>query len=591
MASSPASVSLADYLFARLRQLGVGSIHGVPGDFNLKLLDHVEPAGLHWVGNCNELNAGYAADGYARIKGMGALITTFGVGELSAINAIAGAYAERAPVVHVVGTPPRATQDSRLLVHHTFNDGEYRRFAQMHALVTVAQADLRDLRTAPDQIDHALRQCLLQSRPVYITLPDDMVGSPVSSANLAAAIELPESVASGAQDDTLLEQILERMYAARQPIILVDGETRSLNMTAEVQQLIRATRWPTWVSGFAKGLVDETPSHFHGVYRGAYGDPRVKAFVDAADLVLCFGPHFSSTNSFGYTSVPNPAATISFGDQIKCGDDVFRDVPAKDALARLLQRLDTARLEETYRTYPDLPRDSTVPIQSLPGGQAVSQDRLWRVLAGFLQPGDIVMAETGTAGYGCRDLALPPRAHMFVPVTWLSIGYMLPAAQGAALAQRELGQGQGQGQGKAQVSSSGGGPAVVQSGRTILLIGDGSFQMTVQELGTIVREKLDVVVFLLNNDGYTIERCIHGLAQPYNDVAPWRYLQAPSFFGAPADVFTATVKTWGDLDQVLRSPQMAHGSGLRMVEIVLDREDVPSGPLLEMMKRQKLAAV
>src|SRR4051794_27575791 len=159
----PSTITLAEYLFIRLRQLGVGAIHGVPGDYNLTLLDYVEPTGLLWVGNANELNAGYAADGYARIKGVGALVTTFGVGELSAINAIAGAFTERAAVVHIVGTPPRASQDGRLKIHHTFNDGEYRRFGLMAAQVTVAQANLRDPRTCPEQIDEVLRQCLIHS--------------------------------------------------------------------------------------------------------------------------------------------------------------------------------------------------------------------------------------------------------------------------------------------------------------------------------------------------------------------------------------------------------------------------------------------
>ena len=160
------TVKLAEYLFQRLVQLGIGSVHGVPGDFNLTLLDYVEPAGLNWIGNANELNAGYAADGYARIKGISALVTTFGVGELSAINAIAGAYAERAAVVHIVGTPPRSTQDGRVKVHHTFADGNFTRFAEMAKHVTVAQASLRDPRSAPEQIDQILVQCLLHSRPV-----------------------------------------------------------------------------------------------------------------------------------------------------------------------------------------------------------------------------------------------------------------------------------------------------------------------------------------------------------------------------------------------------------------------------------------
>lgn len=147
------TVKLGDYLFTRLLQLGVTDIFGVPGDYNLRLLDYVVPAGLHWVGNCNELNAAYAADGYGRIKGLSALVTTFGVGELSAANGIAGAYGERSPVVHIVGTPPRPLQSTRALMHHTFSDGEYGRFSAMAIHITAAQTKVTDTTTAPDKID------------------------------------------------------------------------------------------------------------------------------------------------------------------------------------------------------------------------------------------------------------------------------------------------------------------------------------------------------------------------------------------------------------------------------------------------------
>lgn len=112
-------VNVAEYLFTRLRQLGCTSLHGLPGDFNLLALDYVVPSGLLWVSSCNELNAAYAADAYGRVRGLGAIMTTFGVGELSAINGIAGAFAELAPVVHIVGTPNRASQAGGLMLHHT----------------------------------------------------------------------------------------------------------------------------------------------------------------------------------------------------------------------------------------------------------------------------------------------------------------------------------------------------------------------------------------------------------------------------------------------------------------------------------------
>lgn len=563
----PSTVKLAEYLFQRLTQLGIGSVHGVPGDFNLTLLDYVEPAGLNWVGNANELNAGYAADAYARIKGISALITTFGVGELSAINAIAGAYAERAALVHIVGTPPRATQDGRVLIHHTFADGNFIRFAQMSKHVTVAQISLRDPRTAPEQIDHVLVQCLLHSRPVYIEIPVDLVAVPVFSERLQQKLELPQPI-WGYSQETAVNAVLEKLHAAKQPIILVDGEIRPMGVVSELQELTNRTGWPTWTTGFAKGLLDETPPNFHGIYRGKWEEQATRTFFEGADVVLCFGAHFSTTNSWGGTSLPDSANTIFFSDtEIRVGSQTFRDVTSRQALPALLQALDIDKIHQ-YKQYPTLRQDQVVSVQDTEQSGPITQDKAWKVLATFVREGDIVMGETGTPGYGAREMRLPPNTRLFTPVTWLSIGYMLPAAQGAALAQRERSNGK-------------------KPGRTILLIGDGSFQMTVQELGTIIKENLNVVIFLINNDGYTIERCIHGVDEKYNDVARWRYLESLSFFGANKSAFTATARTFGELGEILRDERLSDGEGVRMVEVFMGKEDAPEGPLKDMIDAQR----
>jgi len=567
------TIPLAEYLFRRLGQLGVGSIHGVPGDYNLTLLDYVEPSGLLWVGNANELNAAYAADGYSRIKGLGALVTTFGVGELSAINAIAGAYTERAPVVHIVGIPARESHDSRLLIHHTFNDGEYKRFAQMHAHVTVAQTRLWDPRTSPQQIDDVLRQCLRHSRPVYLEFPVDLVSAPVDEKRLELPLEGVHEISLNPELDNVLAKILSKIYNAKQPIILVDGEIRPMGVVDIAQKLVEATNWPTWASAFGKGLLDETVPNFHGIYQGRFDNPEVQTFVKEADLILCLGPHFSSTNTFAYTSIPRAEVTISFTDtQVDLGNDLYRDIPAKQILTRLIEDLDASKLQ-SVGPYPNLPHEYKVSFSEVASDQPLSQDKLWRILANFVRPGDIVLGETGTAGYGVREMPLPKHTRLFTPVTWLSIGYMLPGAQGAALAQRELSE-----------SSNYFG---IENARTILFIGDGSFQMTAQELATIIHHNLNVVVVLLNNDGYTIERCIHGRNQKYNGVTPWRYLEAPSFFGAPKDAYTSRATTWGELNEIMNDDRVKDGKGLRMIELMVDREDAPKGPLLHLLEVQK----
>lgn len=572
-----ASISLADYLFTRLRQLGVGAVHGVPGDYNLELLDYVKPAGLVWVGNANELNAAYAADGYARIKGIGALVTTFGVGELSAINAIAGSYTEFAPVVHIVGTPPRASQDGRRLIHHTFADGEYGRFAQMSSHVTVAQTSLWDPRTCADQIDTVLSECILHSRPVYIQVPTDLVSASLPSDRLKRPISSPvDEPAANSARDAALERILDRIHSAEKAVIIADGECRPLRIVDKVQEIIDATKWPTWTTAFGKGLFDETRPNFHGVYTGKFDEDIVQETINQADLVLFFGPHLSSTNTYAYTAIPSPQTTILIkGNQVDIGTETFRDVPATFIASRLSQCIDLSKITRN-EPYPRLSRDWSEPIDNLVGNQStIRQDKLWRTLANILRPGDIVLGETGTSGYGVREMPLPPNTRVFTPVTWLSIGFMLPAAQGAAMAQREL------------IESSeyhGINPGDAQ---TILLIGDGSFQMTAQEMATIIRHNLDVLVVLINNDGYTIERCIHGLKQEYNDISTWRYLEAPRLFGAKDDTYTASARTYAELAEVLKHDKIKSSGGLRMVEIFLDREDAPKGPLSHMMETQR----
>ncbi|KAJ4376783.1 hypothetical protein N0V86_006901 [Didymella sp. IMI 355093] len=575
----PETVKLAEYLFARLKQLGASAVHGVPGDFNLDLLDYVEPSGLLWVGNANELNAGYAADGYSRIRGIGALVTTFGVGELSAINAIAGAYAERAPVVHIVGTPNRATQDAQVRVHHTFNDGNFRRFGQMHAHVTVAQTSLRDPLTAPLEIDRVLQQCLIHSRPVYIEVPVDLVGASVRSANLQNLIALPEPLETPALDD-VLSQVFDRLYTAKRPVILFDGECRALHISKDVQSFIKATNLPTWTTSYGRGLIDESIANFHGVYKGSFDDQSVQDFFEQADLVLIFGPHFSTTNSYALTAKPKSDISIVFSDtEIEIGSKVFRDIPARLGVSKLLAQLDASKLAQYQAS--DLQSLTWQQTQSptfsnVTKDEAISHSELWGLFTPFIRSGDIVMGETGTSGYGVREMRTPPNVRIFAPVTWLSIGYMLPAAQGAALAQRQM-----------QEQANGAASDEAKCGRTILFIGDGSLQMTIQEISTIIRHNLDVIIVVLNNDGYTIERAIHGLNEGYNDVAPWRYLGAPNFFGAKEGAFTASARTWSELEAVLANKKLSDGAGLRMIELLLDREDVPKGPLTMLMSKEQ----
>jgi pyruvate decarboxylase len=570
--STPETVQIATYLFGRLRQLGVRSIFGVPGDFNLRLLDYVEPCGLQWVGNCNELNAAYAADGYGRVGGLGALITTFGVGELSAINGIAAAYAEKAPVIHIVGTPARESQNSRLLLHHTFADGDFRRFAAMHAHVTAAQCNLSDPRTAPEQIDWILQQALIHSRPVYLEVPDDLVSAMVPTSRLTTSrISVPDFPKT-ASEPLVVQRVLERVYAAKRPMILVDGESRPMKILSEMEELVRVLGWPTWTTPFGKGLINEQLPNIQGVYMGPYGSSKDQEYFQSADLILDIGSHHSDTNTQIFTTIPSKAASISFTEGIiRMEGGIHRDVSCKRILKQILAELDRSRIP-TVEAPPKL----TVSLDHLKSSDTINQEYFYRFVNPILRENDIVLTETGTASHGGRAFVLQPNTPFFSAITWLSIGYMLPATLGAGLARRDV-QNLGNSSGTASATE-----------RVVLFIGDGSLQMTVQEISTMIHNKLNAIIFIINNDGYTIERAIHGRNQAYNGVAVWRNLQALNFFGADStqaetNVFSA--RNWGELEAVMKSKTLIEGSGVRLVEVFMERDDCP-GALEVLMKNQ-----
>jgi pyruvate decarboxylase len=487
-------VNLVEYLFYRLRQLGVCSVHGVPGDFNLTALDYIKPAGLHWVGNSNELNAGYAADGYARIKGLSALMTTSGVGELSALNAIAGGYAEKVPIVHIVGTPPTNLQDQNTILHHSLGDGNLRIYASIYEKFTCAQANLRDIARAPILIDETLRKCLWYSRPVYIELPVDMVKVPIPALRLKTAIDLSLSPSEVfGIEQIVVKELLHVIYSASQPLIILDGWVLRYGLEQEADEIVRLTRFPTVTTPFGKGTVNESYPNFCGIYAGAAGSPEFMQWVNGCDLVIRLAPLNADTNTYGFTTLTNRKITIEIQhSEINIREGTYSKLNVKSVLRETLSRLDPSKL--AYNGPCDhLRRLNMTEIKEPPSRtEPITQDIFWRYVSRIFSPGDILVTETGTTYAGSCDFALPPQTTIISSALWLSIGYALGACSGAALAQREMVE-----------------QGLRMEGRTILFEGDGSFQMTAQAISDIIRNRLNLIIFIINNDGYTIERWVY----------------------------------------------------------------------------------
>jgi pyruvate decarboxylase len=285
------TIPLGRYLWERIKQIGISKVFGVPGDFNLTLLDHIyDVEGLDWVGNTNELNAAYAADGYARVKkGAGCVVTTHGVGELSALNAIAGSMTEQVKVIHVVGQTSLTMQKNKMMIHHSIgSQPDHQVFNRASVGFRVAAAELQSELAATEKIDETLRQCFVKSGPVYIFVPIDLVDKQVPSKALETPLNL-EPVFDTEVVAEATNAILDLVYASKHPSIFVDCLVHRHNAIKEATELVDKLNVLVYTSNMGKGIIDETHPNYLGVYNGQISAPGVESAVEASDTVLLLG--------------------------------------------------------------------------------------------------------------------------------------------------------------------------------------------------------------------------------------------------------------------------------------------------------------
>ena len=543
-ASAETGYTVGDYLLDRLAELGVTEIFGVPGDYQLEFLDHiVAHPRIRWVGGANELNAGYAADGYGRLRGMAALVTTFGVGELSAANAVAGSYAEHVPVVHIVGAPSKDTQGARRVVHHTLGDGDFEHFLRMSREITCAQANLVPA-TATREIDRVLSEVYEQKRPGYLLIATDVARFPVEPPTAA----LPR-YAGGTSPRalTLFTEAAAELIGDHRLTVLADLLVHRLGCVDALNTLLAADTVPHATLMWGKSLVDESSPDFLGVYAGAASQEPVRRAIEDAPVLVTAGVVFTDMVSGFFTQRIDAARTIDIGvNQSVIAGHVYAPLDMAAALTAITSIL----AERGIRSAPLPPTPAPAPGNPPDRDQSLTQESLWDRLSQALTPGNVVLADQGTSFYGMAGHRLASGVTFIGQPLWGSIGYTLPAALGAGLAERDR--------------------------RTVLLIGDGAAQLTIQELGAFAREGLAPVLVVVNNNGYTVERAIHGESAYYNDIVGWRWTDLPRVLGAH-NVLAVRVSTYGELDDALAAAAAAQDR-MVLIEAVVAQMDIP--PLL-----------
>jgi TPP-dependent 2-oxoacid decarboxylase len=544
MKVSPLTTTVAEYLISRLKTIGIRHIFGVPGDYVLKLMDYIVESPIELINTCNELNAGYAADAYGRLNGVGALCVTYGVGGLSLVNALAGAYAEEVPLIVISGAPKTSARGNHLLMHHT--TGDYNLQQSIFEKVTVAAVTITNPNQAADKIDDAITACLRYKRPVYIEIPVDIVTQPCVvpvSLNVPSAAEsLRNSIGEKAYRPSLEEAVneaVEWLEQSQSPVILAGVELHRYDIAEQLQKLVEVTGYPIATTLLGKSNLSEMHPQFIGTYVGGLSRDYVRQRVETADCILCLGAIMSDINLGGYTAHLDDSKLINANSEtVKIKHHYYSPIYLGDFIEGLIHKLQhrddktlnihsaAEALEDSFEVQPE---------------SALTNARFYQRMNSFIEENYTIIAETGDAILATIDLLIHQNTHYIAQAFYMSIGYSLPACLGASLA--------------------------LPKNRVVLFIGDGSFQMTCQELSTIIRLGLNPIIFLINNDGYTIERMIHD--NTYNDIQPWKYHQLPQVFG---DCFSCEVRTEAELETALETAK-ANINQPSFIEVHLDRFD------------------
>src|SRR5579863_4945995 len=486
------AASVADYIVERLAAEGIDHCFGVAGDYLFPICDAVDSSTkVKWVGCANELNASYAADGYARIRGAAMLATTYGVGELSAMNGVMGAKAERSLVFHVVGMPSYQHQRVHKITHHTLGDGVFGNFVHLSGNAACCHAVINP-ENCVVEMERVIAEARRDHRPAYIAVPSDYAQAPVVPADVKP-IELRSNEAALQK---AMAVIAERINKAKSVVVFPAFTISRLGLQKQAQKAVEALGCPFATTLMEKCVIDESHPQFAGLYAGAMSDPKTRQIVEGSDLVLDLGGvNLNDITTAAYSARLDLSRFITVGlNDVRIGDEVIAGVRLADVLAEL------AKLKPPSAPYRGTPQ-GLAPVNGKPSDK-ITMDALYPRYAAFLRAGDTIVLETGSTSPGITPMILPDGVRVEAQVLWGSIGWATPAAFGVALADPDR--------------------------RTVLVTGDGSHQLTANDIGAMGRYRAKPVIILLNNSMYGIEEVLsEQQGHVYDFLAPWNYYELP----------------------------------------------------------------
>lgn len=530
-------ITVADYLIQELSKLGIKDIFGLPGDYNFNILYAIDDnPETNWIGCTNELNAGYAADGYARINGYGALVTTFGVGELSAMNAIAGSFAENIPVIHIVGSPKTKFIEKNALIHHNFLNPDYYAFERAFSNVTETTAFL-NAENAKSEIDRILTVFVNTNRPVYVSIPVD-----ICKVEIENHPKIERNKSDAEILDKAVEHALRLIENSKKPVILGDVLVKRFKARSEFAKFLEKTQFPVSNLLMGKGLIEAENKMYLGTFLSQYENLLAYDALNESDCLISVGVINSDLNTYRLGLPCVPADHIEIQGQYTIVENTrYDNILMKDVLTLLTEKVQ-ARNIVIGEKKPSFDKSAE------PDDTKLSINYIFPRLQEFLQPNDIVFVETGILPHGFAPVRLPKNTEVNTQTLWGSIGWATPAGFGAQVAAKDR--------------------------RAIIITGEGSHQLTVQEISTVMRQGLRPIYIVLNNAGYTIERVLSDDPWDFfNEISNWDYSKLPSIFEGEAWVTQA--RTTKELDEALKQAETEQKSKMCYIEMFTEKMDIP----------------
>ena len=517
-------LSIGQYLISRLLDYGINDCFGIPGDYVLRFYSLLEESPVRVVGCTREDCAGFAADAYARIHGMGALCVTYCVGGLSVCNSVAGAFAEKSPVVVLTGSPGLKERINNPLLHHKVRD--FSTQLEVFEKLCIAATELNDPMTAFREIDRVLDACYRYKRPVYIDIPRDMVDV---VPTVTHAYRSPDHNAEAHALDEAVRETVQKLNAAKKPLIIAGVEIHRFGLQDQVIQLAEQAGIPIATTILGKSAVDETHPLFVGLYEGAMGREEVTQYVEDSDCILMLGAFMTDINLGIYTAQLDVRNVIyATSEHLQISYHQYPNVPLGDFLSKVI----AANPGPDRRLIPEHLHLKKPHAFQVKADEALTVTRIIERINTQLDAQTIVIADIGDSLFASSELVIHERTDYLSPAYYTSMGFSVPAALGACVAKPQ--------------------------DRVLVIAGDGAFQMTGQEMSTLIREGYSPIIIVLDNHGYGTERFLQEGTWKYNEIAVWNYSKLPEVYGGgkghivrnEAEFDAALSEAWDDRSQL-----------------------------------------